>query len=275
MKRQIIEIDEDKCTGCGLCVPGCPEGALQIIDGKARLVSDLFCDGLGACLGECPEGAINVIEREAEAYDERKVMENIVKAGTGTIKAHLKHLKDHKQTDYFNQAVAVLNEKGIAVPSLEEKHHHHGGGCPGSRMMNNTKTKKERSDAPVGEVPSELNQWPIQLALLNPAAPYFENADLVVAADCVPFAYGNFHAEFLKGKTLVIFCPKLDSELDEYVQKLSQIISGNTIKSVTVVRMVVPCCSGAVAITRKAVQLSGKNLDVQETVISLEGDILG
>lgn len=275
MKRQIIEIDEDKCTGCGLCVPGCPEGALQIIDGKARLVSDLFCDGLGACIGDCPEGAIKVIEREAEPYDERKVMENIVKAGAGTVKAHLKHLKDHNQTEYLNQALEVLAEKGINPPSLEEKPAHHGGGCPGQMMRENLKAKKSPASAPAGEVPSELNQWPIQLALVNPAAPYFQNADLVIAADCTAFSYGNFHRDFLKEKTLVVFCPKLDTVLDQYVQKLSQIIKNNTIKSIEVVRMIVPCCSGAVSITRKALELSGKNLEVKETVISLEGEIMG
>ena len=131
MKRQIIEIDEKKCTGCGLCIPGCPEGALQIIDGKARLISDLFCDGLGACLGECPEGAITTVEREAEPYSEELVMENIIKAGSNTIKAHLKHLKDHGETEYFEQAVAILLKKGLPIPKVEEDACP-SGGCPGT-----------------------------------------------------------------------------------------------------------------------------------------------
>jgi ferredoxin len=221
MKRSIITIDNDKCNGCGACVPGCPEGAIRMIDGKARLVSDLFCDGLGAYLGECPEGAIAIEEREAEPYSERLVMENIAKQGANTINAHLTHLKDHG-----------------------------------------------------GPLPSELRQWPVQLKLINPDAPYFKNADLVIAADCTPFAYGNFHREFLKGKALVIMCPKLDQYQEEYVEKLSVLLSNSSLKSLSIVRMEVPCCGGINIYVKKALAKAGKSMTVREYVISTKGEIL-
>ncbi|NLE01593.1 MAG: 4Fe-4S binding protein, partial [Fibrobacter sp.] len=173
MLRKIIEIDEEKCTGCSLCIPNCPEGAIQIIDGKARLVSDLMCDGLGACLGHCPEGAITVIEREAEEYDETKVMANIVKQGKNTIAAHLKHLKDHGEELYYKQAVDFLNANNIEVPQLTSATNEniHFGGCPGSRSMTFQKVEKEDSETATGTRHSELKHWPIQMHLLSPNAP--------------------------------------------------------------------------------------------------------
>lgn len=273
MKRDIIKIDETKCNGCGMCIPNCPEGAMQIIDGKARLISDLFCDGLGACIGHCPQGAITIEQRESVPYDERRVMDNIVKAGPAVTAAHLKHLKDHAQTDYLAQALAYLKEKNIAVPAEEPMKEHEPCGCPGSQAHD----LRHRAPAPAGTagpVPSELNQWPIQLHLINPQAPYFKNADLVVAADCVPFAYGDFHRRFLKGKMLVNFCPKLDDAADVYVAKLAALFAHNDIKSVTLVHMEVPCCFGVEKIVTEAIRQSGKNVIIKEYTVSIQGEIL-
>jgi len=271
MKRQIIKIDEHKCNGCGLCVPNCPEGALQIIDGKARLISDLFCDGLGACLGNCPEGAIEVEEREAEAYNETLVMGNIVKQGANTIKAHLKHLKDHNEMGLLKEAVNYLEEQNMAVPELGDAHKF--SGCPGSQMK--IMKKKEKSDNFQNvNLESELRQWPTQLQLLNPNAPYFQNADLLVCADCVPFAYANFHNELLKNKILAMFCPKLDSTIDLYVDKLTAIFENCNINSITIARMEVPCCGGTETIVHKALEKSGKDIEIIVKTIKIDGTII-
>ncbi len=277
MKRQIIKIDEDKCNGCGACVPNCPEGALQIINGKARLVGDLLCDGLGACIGRCPEGAILIEEREAEAYDEGKVIVNVVEAGEEMIAAHLKHLKDHGQEEDYGVAVNYLKENSIAVPdlNLQKNDQSPSGGCPGQMMRELNQTKKSSGgNQPVQLVPSELSQWPIQLHLLNPLAPYFQNADLVIAADCVAFSYGNFHQRFLKDKKLIIFCPKLDQSMEQYIEKLTQIFTLNDIKSVSVLHMEVPCCLGTVATVEAALKRSEKNVIIKDYMISLNGEIL-
>ena len=276
MKRQIIKIDEAKCTGCGLCVPNCPEGALQIIDGKARLVGELFCDGLGACIGKCPEGAILIEERDAEAYSETRVMANIVQGGPKVIAAHLKHLRDHRQTEYLRQALDYLKGQNIAVPIEETAGQNHPGGCPGSMMRDSRRPtpEKDNAGAESAGLTSELRQWPIQLHLLNPAAPYFQNADLVIAADCVPFSYSNFHHRFLKGKTLVVFCPKLDTGLDQYKEKLAAVFSENSIKSVTIVHMEVPCCFGTVALVQEALRRANRSIPVEDITISLAGGII-
>ncbi len=276
MKRKIIEIDEAKCDGCGLCVPDCPEGALQIIDNKARLVSDLFCDGLGACLGTCPKGAISVEEREAEPYDEQKVMENIVKQGPAVIKAHLAHLKEHNETELLKQAKDYLEEKNIAVPSLGAPIR----GCPGAaaRDMRGKKDPVSRQ-APESvdadyKPGSALQNWPVQLQLLNPQAPYLKNADLLVSADCVPFAYPDFHRRFLEGKILTILCPKLDTTIDEYIEKLAIIFEESDIKTVSVLHMEVPCCSGIVFIVQKALKKAKKVIPVIDSTISISGEII-
>jgi Pyruvate/2-oxoacid:ferredoxin oxidoreductase delta subunit len=272
MKRQIIEIDEEKCNGCGLCVPGCPEGALQIIDGKARLISDLFCDGLGACLGECPEGAINTVEREAEPYSEELVMENIIKAGPNTIKAHLKHLQDHGETEYFAQAVAIIMKKGLPIPQII-KDECPSGGCPGAASQSLTRDKPQAENV-IRELKSELRQWPVQLHLINANAPYLENAELLIAADCVPFAYANFHERFVKGKIVINLCPKLDKDIDKYVEKLAEIFKNRNIKSLTIVRMEVPCCGGTEWIVQKAMERSGRLIMPRVNIVSIQGDIL-
>jgi len=277
MKREIIEIDESKCTGCGLCVPGCPEGALQIIDGKARLVSDLLCDGLGACIGDCPEGAISVTEREAEAYDERKVMlDNIVPKGTNTIKAHLKHLKDHNQDEYYQQAVAVLTEQGIAVPVLEEAQGcgsgHGGGGCPGTQSQSFDKTSPSAASS-AGVRPSTLTHWPVQMHLINPRAPHYQGADMLLAADCSAFAMGDFHKDWLKGKVLAIACPKLDEGQDVYLEKIKSLIEDAKINTLTVMVMTVPCCGGLVRMVQRAIAETSRKVPVKVVVVGLQGEI--
>lgn len=274
MKRQIIKIDEEKCDGCGVCVPDCPEGALQIIDGKARLVSDLFCDGLGACITSCPQEAITIEEREAEPYDEFKVMENIARQGENTIKAHLKHLKDHKEMGYLGQALEYLREHNVEIPDFHGGALHNHGGCPGA-MARDLKERPDESTAAVNvKVHSELRQWPIQLKLLNPAASYFDNADLLISADCAPFTYADFHRRFIRGKILIMFCPKLDPYIDEYVEKLVAIFSSHEIKSITIAHMEVPCCGGVGTIVQEALKKAGKNIFVKDYTISIEGEII-
>ena len=271
MKRQIIQIDHTICNGCGNCVPNCPEGAIQMIDGKARLISDIFCDGLGACIGECPLGAITTIEREAEAYNESKTMDNIVKQGENTIKAHLLHLKSHGQKQYLTEAIAYLKDHGLPVPDFEPATHH---SCPGSRIVDRRDERLAASNDASEDIASELRQWPVQLHLVNPEAPYFYQSDLLVCADCVAFSFGNFHRKFLRGKTLVVFCPKLDSGLDAYVDKLAQVFANQEIKSVTVARMEVPCCGGTLRVVSEAMKAAGISIPVKEVVVSLDGRVL-
>ncbi|MDD5450003.1 MAG: 4Fe-4S binding protein [Candidatus Omnitrophica bacterium] len=282
-KRKIIKIDEEKCNGCGLCIPNCPEGALQVIDGKVRLISDLFCDGLGACIGHCPEGAITIEEREAEGYDEKKVMTNIVKQGRNVIKAHLEHLREHGQHEYLRQAMSYLKEKKMKIP-IEEKLSHSGymhEGCPGSKMMDFGGRRPSRAKPPEGTIDhgplttrgSELRQWPVQITLVPPQAPYFEGADLLVAADCAPFACASFHEDLLKDKILLVGCPKLD-DIEFYRERLGQVISKNEIKSVTYAHMEVPCCFGLVSVIKEAISASGKKVPFREIIISIKGEII-
>jgi len=280
MKRKIISIDEEKCTGCGQCIPDCPEGALQLIDGKARLVSDLFCDGLGACIGTCPEGAICVVEREAAAYDESTVMETIVKQGAPVIKAHLEHLLAHDQKKLYNEAIEYLIEHTIPIPDHDNsaclpKHAHDGprsfAACPGSAARSISREDRPGNRPVTGSTESELRQWPIQLRLLHPKAQYFENADLLISADCVPFAYAGFHTELLRNRIAIIFCPKLDTDLEGYIDKLAEIFTRHTIKSITVARMEVPCCGGVRYVVDKALEKSGKKIPVTEKTITIQG----
>jgi len=270
VKRKIIKIDEDLCNGCGLCIPNCPEGAIQIIDNKARLISDLFCDGLGACIGYCPEGAITIEEREAEQYNEIKVMENIVKQGENTIRAHLEHLEEHGETRFLNEALDYLRARGIKIKKIEKKENLPCG-CPGSALR---EIKREGADFDKNSVRQEsrLSQWPVQLNLLPPQASFFNNSDLLVCADCVPFAYANFHSDLLNGKSLVIGCPKLD-DVENYKEKLIDMFKLNNIKKVTVAIMEVPCCYGLYAVVNEAVEKSGKKIDVIKKVISVGGEI--
>jgi NAD-dependent dihydropyrimidine dehydrogenase PreA subunit len=274
MKRTIIEINQEKCTGCGQCIPNCPEGALQVIDGKARLVSDLMCDGLGACLGHCPEGAITTIEREAAAYDERKVMANIVKQGANTIQAHLHHLKSHGQTAYFSQAVDYLKDNNIPVPLDKEKTmHDNSPGCPGSRTiafgLKNTGTEDGGEKRP-----SSLTHWPLQIHLISPDAPHYKGSDVLLAADCVAYSLGDFHRDYLKGKTLAIGCPKLDEGLDVYEEKIKALIDEAKINTLTVMIMQVPCCGGLLALAQRAAATAKRKIPVKSIVVGLQGEIL-
>jgi Fe-S-cluster-containing hydrogenase component 2 len=237
MKRNIVNIDENKCDGCGLCVSACAEGAIQLVNGKAKLVSEIYCDGLGACLGECPQGAITIEERDASAFDEKAVH---------------KHL-----------------EKLAANPK-KEKHQH--SGCPGMAAVS-FNNKEKNSSSPAKRLDSELSQWPVQMHLVPPVAPYWDNADLLICADCVPFAFPNFHSELLKGKKLLIACPKLD-DTDPYLEKLTTIFKENDIKSITVARMEVPCCGGIVMITQRALQDSGKKIPFSTVIVGIRGEIL-
>lgn len=292
MKRTIIKIDEDLCNGCGLCVEGCHEGALQMIDGKARMISDLYCDGLGACIGDCPVGAITLEEREAEPYDEIKVMERISPKGEATILAHLNHLIDHNQTQFVNQGIQYIKDHQLDVdlgklkksPAIQEANPKKEtpmqtpqvtGGCPGSQMMNFQ--RPEPAHGPTTESatdqPSHLRQWPVQLHLVNPQAPYFQNADVLMAADCVAFAMGNFHSKYLKGKGLAIACPKLDNGKDIYVEKLTAMIDHAQINTLTVMIMEVPCCSGLLQMARMATEKATRKVPVKAMVVGLDGEI--
>jgi ferredoxin len=291
MKRQIITIDEPRCTGCGDCIPACPEGALQVIDGKARLISDLFCDGLGACVGKCPTGAMRVETREAEPYDERRVMaESIVKAGPNVIAAHLHHLMEHGENGYLRTALDYLEEQGIPNPldkperaghalgaaSAEPSAHAHGGGCPGSRMMDLRGNDRPGSgiSAQNGDTSSQLRQWPVQLHLVTPIAPYYQGSDLLLAADCVAFALGNFHDRLLRGRTLAIACPKLDVEMERYVEKLTAMIDMAKVNTITVAIMEVPCCGGLTGLVSKSLEKAQRKVPVKQVVVGVAGEIL-
>jgi len=268
-KRKIIKIDEEKCNGCGLCIPNCPEGAIQIIDNKARLISDLFCDGLGACIGHCPQGAITIEEREAQKYNERKVMENVVRQGKNVIKAHLEHLKGHGEKEYLKEAVDFLKEKNIEI---EVGHGAHEHACPGSKIMDfRSKENKDPLKKQIHKTESELKTWPIQIKLVPALAPYLNNADLLIAADCVSFAYADFHQNLLKDKVLLIGCPKLD-DTALYGEKINQMIKNNNIKSITYAHMEVPCCFGLLPIIKEAIAKSGKKIPFEEINISIKGE---
>jgi len=275
MKRDVIMVDEDKCNGCGVCIPNCPEGALQIINGKVRLVSDLFCDGLGACIGHCPQGAIDIEKREAVPYDEKKTMANIVKAGPDVVAAHLKHLESHGQDKYLSEALEYIKENKIKLPKPEDtKMPKHECGCPGSKMMDFRQAETGVEVQGDVKLKSELRTWPIQLHLVNPSAPYFNDADIVVAADCAAFSYADFHRKFLKGKVPIIFCPKLDDSHDAYVEKLAAIFKNNTVKTVSIVHMEVPCCFGVENIVQEALKKSGKNIVIKDYTVSIKGELI-
>ncbi len=281
MQRKIIQIDESKCNGCGLCIPNCPEGAIQLIDGKARLISDLCCDGLGACLGHCPEGAISIIERDAQPYDEIHVMEKIIAQGPNVVLAHLKHLHDHGEKHYLGQALSVLKQKEMPIPqgpwdqeaaSGHEQHQHHHGGCPGAQTMDfTTKTNEPTS---IQHVPSQLKQWPIQLHLISPNASYFQGRDLLVAADCVAYALGDFHSQYLQGRSLVIACPKLDEGQDIYEAKFLALIEEAQVTSITVLMMQVPCCRGLLQMVLHAAEKSTRKVPIRYCIVGIQGNIL-
>ena len=288
MKRKIIHIDAGLCNGCGNCIPNCPEGALQMIDGKARLVSDLFCDGLGACIGECPVGAIAVEEREAAPYDERQVMENIVQAGENTIRAHLRHLEAHGETGFLQEARDFLRERGIrvaevpaAAPAPDYRADAAACGCPGSqarelrpRAHESAAAAPELAAGEPGAAFSELAHWPVQLHLIPPNGPAFRQADVLLSADCVAYAFGDFHRRFLAGRSLAIACPKLDAQQDVYLDKLTALIDFAGIRSLTVLTMEVPCCRGLLQLAVQAAGAAKRKIPVKWLEISVQGQIL-
>lgn len=241
MVRQIIHIDEEKCNGCGLCANACHESAIEIVNGKAKLIRDDYCDGLGNCLPACPTGAISFIEREAAAYDEEAV------------KVHVEKLQAAVQTP---------------DPAIE----HHAGGCPGSKIREmNRLYRNEVSSAPLRQA-SELRNWPVQIKLAPTNAPYFEGADLLIAADCTAYSYASFHQDYVRGRVTLIGCTKLDNE--DYSEKLTEIIARNDIRSITVLRMEVPCCGGMDYAVTKALQNSGKSIPMSVTIIGIDGEII-
>jgi len=268
MKRTVIKINEALCNGCGACITGCHEGALQLIDGKAVLVNDLFCDGLGACIGECPLGAIEFEEREAEPYNEEAVMERLLPKGEKAIKAHLNHLKEHGETTLYHQGIDYLVRNDIVINMHEEQPL--ACGCPGTAARSFTPSGL----ASASPQRSELQQFPIQLHLVNPSAGFMQDAELLLAADCTAFASGEFHSRFLRGKKLVIACPKLDSRTDVYVEKLVQMIDVARINTLTVIIMEVPCCGGLVKIAQAARESASRNIPLKVVVLSVQGDVL-
>ncbi|PID92297.1 MAG: 4Fe-4S ferredoxin [Bacteroidetes bacterium] len=339
MERDMVKIDETLCDGCGACIPNCHEGALQIIDGKARLVSDLMCDGLGACIGHCPQGAISIERREAEAYNEEKVMALMVSKGENTVVAHLQHLRDHQETGYLKEGVSWLmeheNELGFRITDvLDRVHNVKSGeeqaacGCPGSAARSFAPQAAAHTGNPMagrriaavaagaGGIPggaqgagsfvsgggmagasaagdegifpgqlsmpgqepakqaSQLRQWPVQMHLINPGASCFRQADVVLAADCVAFSLGDFHSRWLAGKSLAIACPKLDSGLESYVEKIRALVDDAKINTLTVMMMHVPCCGGLIRLVDKALGLTNRKVPVKMVIVSAEGEIL-
>ncbi len=253
MKRKIIKIDEEKCTGCGLCVPGCAEEAIKIIGGKAKLVNDVFCDGLGACLGVCPEGALSIEEREADPFDEKLVHEAMA--------------RQKKESQGANVLPSLQTLTGMQ-PSA-------GGGCPGTAqtVWEHKAPSAVRAET-IAPRPSELTHWPIQMHLINPAADIFRGRDVVLAADCVAFSIGDFHERFLKGKSLAIACPKLDQGQDEYIEKIRRMADEARINTLTVVIMQVPCCRGLMQITQTGLQKAARKVPLKAIIVGLKGDVL-
>ena len=301
MKREIIQIDEEKCDGCGICIPNCHEGALQIIDEKAVLISDLMCDGLGACIGHCPQDALTIEEREAEPYDEIAVMKEMIQKGKNVVTAHMKHLKDHQEHAFLKQGVQFLLENKEKldfnpVEIIQEVHHHDkpqnisqetkapepselhmqsGCGCQGSQEMSfQAGGQAEPAGEGVSDQPSALRQWPVQMHLINPGAGYFKDSDLLMSADCVAYSLGNFHAKHLQNKSLVIACPKLDSNMEVYEQKLTALIDHAGVNTITVMIMEVPCCGGLIQLVQSATSKAQRKVPVKAVQVGIQGEIL-
>ncbi|MCU0859240.1 MAG: 4Fe-4S binding protein [Thermoplasmata archaeon] len=248
VKRKMIEIDEEKCDGCGQCAIACAEGALAIVDGKAKVVNEVFCDGLGACIGECPQGALRIVERDAPEFDESAVKKHLER--TDPEKAH---------------ALGHGHEHAHAAPEP--------CGCPSAQPMT-LRGAHGIGEAPrPADLPPELTNWPVQWKLVSPAMPFFKGADVLLAADCVPFAFRDFHGRFLTGKPVIIGCPKLDEQAD-YLERVADVFKEAKPRSVTVVRMQVPCCSGLTRIAKEAVRATGRDIPIKEIVIGIRGDVL-
>ncbi len=289
MKRDIVKIDEDLCDGCGLCIPNCHEGALQIIDNKARLISDLMCDGLGNCLGHCPQGAITIEQREAEPYSETAVIAEMVKKGKNVVIAHLKHLLDHDEIGFLNEGEKYLKENQNIIDFdvnevltevhkksfvMENNANQSACGCPSATEMSFGPKNNETPVFDVNEIKSELRQWPVQMHLINPNAPYFRNADVVITADCVAFALGNYHQKYLKGKGVAIACPKLDSNTEIYIDKFKRMVDEAKVNTFTVMVMEVPCCGGLIQMVKAGVDQAERTVPVKLITVGIQGDIL-
>lgn len=261
MKRKIITIDEDLCNGCGACISACAEGALKLVDGKAKLVKEQFCDGFGDCIGDCPTGALKIVEADVPDYDPAATREHVAKTG------------GPEAVRKFNQAAAKHGGAGGVPPAGPAK-----GGCPGMAMRFNPEKTKPASQSSGGQgprqaIPSELQQWPVQIHLVRPDAPYFKNRELVVLSTCSPIASADIHWRFIRGRSVVVGCPKLD-KTDGYIEKLAAIFAEPSIPKVIVVRMEVPCCGGLTSIVSNAVRMSGRSdLQVEEVTVGLNGDI--
>lgn len=243
--REIIEIDEEKCDGCGQCIPACAEGALQIVDGKARLVKDIYCDGLGACLGECPQGAIEIIEREAEPFDEEAVAEHLGRFENNTAEEPDEECSICCGSTLTRDIAAGQGEKDQSILTLS-------------------------AEAPAPE--AELSHWPVQLHLVSPQSRFLQGVDLLIAADCVPFAHADFHRNFLAGRSLVIGCPKLD-DVEAYQQKLEKIFKENDLKSITLLHMEVGCCFGLSRLVKAALKAAGAEIPLEEIIIGIDGSV--
>jgi ferredoxin len=284
MLRNIITIDEDKCDGCGLCVKGCHEGALAIIDGKAKLVSDTYCDGLGACLGECPQGAITITQREAKAFDEAAVEQRqrelglpvgVHNAPPAAAPAHHEHGHSGGCPGSAMRSFAPLAPPRATVTPATHGHTHAAGspcGCPGSAAQNLAPQTPATAAPRAGMTESQLGHWPVQLRLLNPAAPFLHDADLLLCADCAPFTIPDFHSRYLTGRAVAIGCPKLD-QMGESIERLAAIIAEAKPRRITVLRMEVPCCGGLAQAAFKARELAGVNVPIDVHVAGIRGGI--
>jgi len=247
VKRKIIKIDEELCTGCGNCVVSCAEGALQIIDGKAKVVNEIFCDGLGACIGGCPEGALEIIEREALEFDEEAV------------EKHLETMKNNEAAE-IEEIKQIVNE------------HTHQCGCPSAQTMVFSQSESLTENS--RDIPSALRQWPVQMHLINPLAPYFQGADVLLTADCVAYALGGYHKDFLKNKSVAIACPKLDQGKEIYIEKIRSWFDNAKINTLTVMMMEVPCCGGLLALAKEAAKKASRKVPIKYVVVGIKGDII-
>ncbi|OQA47109.1 MAG: ferredoxin [Chloroflexi bacterium ADurb.Bin325] len=252
VRRQIITIDEEKCDGCGNCVPACVEGALQVIDGKARLVKESYCDGLGACLGDCPQGALHVVELEVESYDEPAVLNYLAQTTPHLVERHIEHLAAHGMTSVARPAVAAT------IPL-----------CSVPPVRAAEPPVLTDASAPGPRVRSELRQWPVQLHLIPPTASFLQGANLTLIADCVPFANPNMHADLMADTVIAVGCPKLDDSR-AYIQKLTEILQRSDVRSLRVAYMEVPCCRGMVFIAQQALQASGKDIPLETILVNIE-----
>lgn len=252
--RKIITIDEEKCDGCGNCVPACVEGALQVVDGKARLMRESYCDGLGACLGDCPQDALHVIEMETDAYDERGVLAYLHEQSPELVQRHVEHLQAHGMASSY---VAPAQRAPIAM-------------CPSVSVQAWDEPAPVETAPSTGptRAPSNLRQWPVQLTLLPPSAPFLHQADLTLIADCVPFASPNMHADFMSAGPIAVGCPKLDDS-QAYVGKLAQIIEKNDLRSIRVAYMEVPCCRGLVFVAQQAILASGRDIPLEKVLVNI------